>query len=119
MANKRNLKKQIRNICGDLAAECAIAIQIVPMVDKDKMSEIISRIAGLQESTLSRVSFSYDKSERDFNNRHEFIEAKKAYNLKAYRSLVADFNKTVEKIVDDMNAAMPKVAKEAKKEASE
>ncbi len=110
MANKRNLKKQIRNICGDLAAECAMAIQFVPMVDKEKMSEIISRVAGLQENTLARVSFSFDKSVRDFANNHEYIKAKKAYNKIAYRKLVADFNNTVEKVVDDMNAAVPKVA---------
>ncbi len=112
MASKRNLKKQIRNICGDLAAECAMAIQYAPMVDEEKMSDIISRVAGLQENTLARVSFSFDKSERDFDNRHQYIQAKKAYYKVAYCKLVADFNNAVEKMVDDMNAAMPKAPKE-------
>ena len=35
MANKRTLKKQIRYICGDCAAECAMACEIIPGVDCD------------------------------------------------------------------------------------
>lgn len=118
MANKRDLKKQIRNICGGLATECVLATEFAPGIDKEKMNEIIGKIAGLQENTLSRTSFSFDKSIRDYDNRHEFIVAKKAYYHKAYNKLVKDFNDTVEEIVKEMNAALPQEVKDANKAAA-
>lgn len=118
MANKKDLKKQVRNICGDLAAECVMARQLVPGVDKDKMCDIIDKIAGLQEGTLKRISFSFDKSERNFDNRHVFLVAKKEYFHKAFNKLVSDFNNTVEDIVKEMNAALPQAAKDANKAAA-
>lgn len=117
MANKRDLKKRVRYICGDLAAECVMARQLVPGVDKDKMRDIVEKIAGLQENTLKRMSFSFDKSERSFDNRHTFIVAKTEYFHKAFNKLVSEFNDTVEEIVKEMNAALPQAAKDANKAA--
>ena len=41
MANKRDLKKQIRYICGDLAAECLIAGEYVDGIDRKSMRAIV------------------------------------------------------------------------------
>ena len=48
MANKRNLKKAIKAACGDLAGECLIARDLVPGIDRKKMTDIFFDIADLQ-----------------------------------------------------------------------
>ena len=40
MANKRELKKEIKYVCGDLAAECLLAKNFVKGVDAKAMTEI-------------------------------------------------------------------------------
>ena len=104
MANKRQLKKEIRFVCGDLAAEILMARAIYPGFDKDAVTKIINDIAHLQESAVSAVSFSFDKTPRDF-----------AYNKQAYAKLAEEFHKGVEAIVKEMNQAMPADVKEANK----
>ncbi len=43
MANKRDLKKQISYICGDIATECLIAAEYVKGINKDEMRNKIGR----------------------------------------------------------------------------
>ncbi len=38
MANRRQLKKQIRYICGDVAAECAMAKYLIDGVNRETLS---------------------------------------------------------------------------------
>ena len=69
MANLIDLKKEVRYACGELAAECMIAAHYVEGVDPKAMSEIVGKIASLQGSALSHVSFSFDKTQKNFENR--------------------------------------------------
>ena len=78
MANKRDLKKRIKFICGDIACECIMARNFIPGVDAEKMNNNIYEVASLQTSTLKRVSFVYDKVVADF-------ESKKAYQKASTR----------------------------------
>lgn len=118
MANKRILKKQIRYMCGDLAGECIIARSIVPGIDGNRMGEIVVKIARLQDATLRRASFSFDKSAADFENRHEYRKERRGYNARAFKTLINEFNHQVEEIVKEMNAALPAEQKEANKKAA-
>lgn len=118
MANKRDLKKQIKNICGALASECALASQFVPGIDREKMNEIIGKIADLQVTTIERLGVAFDKSQRDFDNQVAYVKAKKEYFAKAYKALVEGFNKQAEEIVGEMNAVLPQAQKDANKEAA-
>ena len=68
MANKRDLKKQVRYICGDLASECMLAADYVKGVDRTTMQKIVSEIARLQTATLANMSFAFDKVPSDFDN---------------------------------------------------
>ncbi len=117
MANKRELKKAIKAVCGDLAGECLIARDFVPNIDPKKMEEIILKIADLQYVTIDNVTFSYDKCASSFADRHEYKTARDAYFRKGYSKLISEFNKSVEEIVREMNAALPAAQKEANKAA--
>lgn len=107
MANKRNLKKQVKYLCGDMASECILAIELAPNLDKEKMEDAIGQIAKLQFSTIGHITFSFDKSPRDFTSRKEYRHARKEYFKKAYSSIIKEFNAKVDEILKTMNSAIP------------
>ncbi len=110
MANKRNLKKQIRFICGDIAGECIMAKHLIPNVDKAKLDEIILKVAELQSTALARTNVSFDKTPGEFANGAAYRKAHRTYFAKAFKSLTDGFSAQVEEIVKEMNSALPKKA---------
>lgn len=117
MANKRILKKQVKYVCGDLAAECILAMKFIDGINENEMSNIIYKIAEIQTSTLQRVSFSYDKNAADFESAHTYAIARTKYFKQAYNTLKTDFNKNIQEIVKLMNTQLPQSQKDANKEA--
>lgn len=107
MANKRQLKKEIRYICGDIAAECALAKYLVEDINSDAMDEALRNIAALQEETLSRVNVNFDKVPKNFETLKAYNDAKFSFMNKAFTSITDEFNKRVQEIVDKMNTALP------------
>lgn len=116
MANKRDLKKQIRYMCGDIATECLIAADYVEGIDKNEMRKIVAEIAVLQENALSNTKFCFDKVPSDFSSLHEYNKAKNVYFKKAFASFREKFNSRIQDIVNKMNAALPQAAKDLNKQ---
>ena len=116
MANKRDLKKQVRYICGDIATECMLAADYIKGVDSAAMAKIVSEIAQLQTAALSSVSFCFDKVPSDFETKAAYNKARSAYFKRAFTSLREKFNTRILEIVKDMNAALPQAVKDANKE---
>lgn len=107
MANKRQLKKHVQAVCGELAAELLITRHMFDGFDEEKVSKIITEIAILQETTLANCSFAFDKACSDFESRHDFNKARNSYYHEAFHHLIDNFNKKVIEIVNHMNEAMP------------
>ena len=110
MANKRLLKKNIRTVCGDLAAEIIYAAHTVPGFSAEKVRKIVNDIARLQVVALERASFTFDKTARDFGSIKEYNKVRNKYNKKAYEQLRDDFNNAVRIIVKAMNDIRPSKA---------
>lgn len=117
MANKRELKKEIRKVCGDIAAECLLAKYLIKGADGKALNAVINDVADLQISAVDNVTFSFDKLPHDFENRAEYNTARHTYFAKAYASLRAKFYGKVNEIVKNMNAAIPQEARDAVKKA--
>ena len=115
MANKRELKKEIRYVCGDLAAECLLTKNFVKGVDANEMRDIVVKIADLQVSALESVSFSFDRLPHDFESGHDYRKARREYFKTAYKSLRDKFYNKVNAIVKEMNAALPQEVKDNNK----
>lgn len=115
MANKRDLKKEIKYVCGDLAAECILAKNFIKGVDSKAMTAAIGEIASLQTAALSNVSFSFDKYPSDFPTGHAYHKARREYYAEAYKVLRDKFYDKVQEIVKQMNAALPQAVKDANK----
>lgn len=117
MANKRDLKKEIRYVCGDLAAECLIAKNFVKGVDPKAMTAIVAKVADLQVSALGNSTFSFDKLPHDFETGHAYRKARSAYFKKAYASLREKFYAKVNELVREMNVAIPQEVKDNNRKA--
>ena len=115
MANKRQLKKHVRYVCGDLAAEILIASHMLKGFDRKEVTAIVGDIATLQTKTLQNASFAFDKAAHDYADHAEYRKARRKYFAAAYKKLLADFNESVLAIVKKMNAAMPQEVKDANK----
>lgn len=86
MANKRNLKKSISYVVGDLFQECLV-LKIIKKADDAKVDEVLADILDLQNEFLARIN-------------HAAPGNMKAY----YRKLYSDFGDAVEAIIAKMQA---------------
>lgn len=116
-ANKRLLKKEIRSICGALAGECVVAKITIPGVNPEEFNKIIYELADLQESALRLVSVDFPQGPSSFDSKKAYVEARRAYFKEAFTKLKIEFNKRVEEIVKEMNAALPEEQKKANKDS--
>lgn len=118
MANKRQLKKFIKNSCGSIAAGTVLAAVVFPDVDRNAVNEIVNDAVELQTKSLSRINVSFDKREADFENRGAYNKARHEYYAAALRSLLKDFDAKVLELVAKMNAAMPQAVRDEFKKAA-
>lgn len=103
MQSKRDLKKQIRYICGDLVGECLLIGEVCPEEKLDDLNQLIIDLAVLQESTISKTNFSFDKCAKDFPSTHEYKQAKSKYVRQAFTTLHKQFNAALADCVHRMN----------------
>ncbi len=90
MANKRDLKKEINYVAGELLAECLCNKYLIPGVDGEKVDALMGRVIGIQDEYLSRVGASGDKDPKGV----------KAY----YKKLRTDFDKEIDEVFLDLAA---------------
>lgn len=107
MANKRQLKKRISYVCGDLAGDLILGAHLIKGIDSEAVRKLLTEIAELQEETRAKVSFTFDKNTGAFDNKKEYNKARGAYNAQAFKKLRDDFGARAMEIVKEMNALIP------------
>lgn len=84
MASRRQLKKNVNYIAGELFSECLINNMFVPGTDKSKSDKLMAEILEMQADFVSRISHTepgnvkgfYKKFRTDFNAKvNEIIDA--------------------------------------------
>ena len=70
MASRRELKKNVNYIAGELFMECLVNSLYVPGTDKTKADELMGRILSVQDEFISRF---YKKFREDFNKEVDVI----------------------------------------------
>ena len=85
MASRRNLKKDINYIIGDIFTECLIYKELVPGTDKEAADALIV--------DLLRI-------DNDFNARISHTEP--GYAKEYYRTLVKDFQNQIKEVIDKL-----------------
>lgn len=106
MANKRQLKKYLKNTAANIAGETVFIINYFENVDEAKANDIIDRTLQLLTEKVAEASVSFDKTYAiSFNkDRKAYRKEKVAYFKQCYKKLVADYNEGVKAILKDMNA---------------
>jgi len=84
MASRRNLKKNVNYIAGELFAECLVNSLLIPDTNKAKADALMTEVLKMQDEFVSRISHTepgnvkgfYKKFRTDFNAKvNEIIEA--------------------------------------------
>ncbi len=84
MASRRQLKKNVNYIAGELFAECLLNSMFIPGTDKEKADQLMSDILRVQDEFISRISHTepgnvkgfYKKFRTDFNSKvNEIVDA--------------------------------------------
>lgn len=86
MASRKELKKNINYIAGELFAECLVHSLYVPGTDKQKADELMAEILNMQDEFISRISHTEPGNVKGF-----------------YKKLHSDFNAKVDEIIDAMD----------------
>lgn len=111
MANKRQLKKRISNLCGALAADVMLASHF-DGVDRAKAEELVAKVASLQETARANVSFAFDRVAKDFESRADYNRARAKYNAAAFAKLKENFAGQLTELLKEVNAAVPAQVRE-------
>lgn len=85
MANRRQLKKSINYISGELFTECLVNSLYIPGTDKVKADELMGKILLMQDDFICRISHTEPGNVKGF-----------------YKKLRGDFNKQVNEIIDEI-----------------
>lgn len=85
MASRRQLKKNVNYIAGELFSECLINSMFVPGTDKVKADALMGEILSMQNDIVSRISHTEPGNVKGF-----------------YKKLRTDFNAKVNEIIDAM-----------------
>lgn len=83
MASRRELKKNVNYIAGELFMECLVNSLYVPGTDKAKADKLMAEVLEMQDEFVSRISHTEPGNVKGF-----------------YKKLREDFNKKVNEIID-------------------
>ena len=84
MASRRELKKNVNYIAGELFTECIINSMFIPGTGEAKLGALVAEVLKMQDEFVSRISHTepgnvkvfYKKFRADFNAKvNEIIEA--------------------------------------------
>ena len=105
MANKRQLKKYMKNMAANLAGETVFILNYYDGIDEAKANDVIDKIFNLLTEKINDVSVDFDKTCKD-----SFAgdKARNAYYKAAYKKLYTDFTEGVSAVLKDMNALLSK-----------
>lgn len=87
MASRRQLKKNVNYIAGELFAECLINSLFVPGTDKAKADEIMGKVLTMQDEFISRISHTEPGSVKSF-----------------YKKFRTEFNAQIDNLISEIGA---------------
>lgn len=91
MASRRQLKKNIDSIIGELISECFIRYQYSPDMDKEKALDLINGLLETDAEFVKRINHTEPGNARQY-----------------YKTLYADFNNAVDGIIKQIESLKTK-----------
>ena len=85
MASRRNLKKDINYVIGDIFTECLIYKELVPGTDKEAADALIVDLLRIDNDFNARISHTEPGNAKEY-----------------YRTLVKDFQNQITEVIDKL-----------------
>jgi hypothetical protein len=85
MASRRDLKRDISYVIGDIFTECLIYKELVPGTDKDAAEKLIVDLLRIDNEFTTRISHTEPGNAKGY-----------------YRTLVKDFQKEISAVIDKL-----------------
>ena len=85
MASRRNLKKDISYVIGDIFTECLIYKELVPGTDRDEADRLMIDLLAIDNEFTSRISHTEPGAARKY-----------------YRAFYKDFNDRIQEVIAKM-----------------
>ena len=87
MANRRNLKKQVKLICGEIMTDCFL-LSICQNADEDQVKDLLAEAVDIYYDFISRISHTEPGQEKLFYKkfREEFSSRIDALNQKIVKA---------------------------------
>ena len=85
MASRRNLKKDISYVIGDIFTECLVYKELVPATDKDAAEKIIVDLLRIDNEFITRISHTEPGNAKQY-----------------YRTLIKDFQANMGQVIDSL-----------------
>lgn len=85
MASRRDLKRDISYVIGDIFTECLIYKELVPGTDKAAAEKLIVDLLRIDNEFITRISHTEPGKAKEY-----------------YRSLIKDFQKQISEVLDKL-----------------
>ena len=85
MASRRDLKRDISYVIGDIFTECLIYKELVPGTDKDAAEKLIVDLLRIDNEFITRISHTEPGKAKEY-----------------YRALIKDFQKQISEVLDKL-----------------
>ena len=85
MASRRDLKRDISYVIGDIFTECLIYKELVPGTDKNAADKLIVDLLRIDNEFITRISHTEPGKAKEY-----------------YRALVKDFQKEISAVIDKL-----------------
>ncbi len=105
ITSKRNLKKHIDRIEDEVVQVVVPAAVYAGLIDEEKATELLSKLAGLTQQAKERLSVNFDKSPKAFDSNQAFKYARTQYFKTAFNKALSEYESEVQKLIDPINEA--------------
>ena len=82
MASRRNLKRDINYVIGDIFTECLLYKELIPGTDRQAADELIVDLLRIDNDFIARISHTEPGKAKDY-----------------YRALIKDFQKQISDVI--------------------
>jgi len=105
IASKRDLKKYINELNDAVVQYVLPSAVLAGFVSDDQADEIITKLAGLHNEVIKRLSISFDKQLSAFESAAQYKKAKRAYFRQAYDKAMSEYKDGINALLEVINKA--------------
>lgn len=117
MANKREFKKALDFMGGELCENMMLTYVNEEKSDKKKISEAIGKILAATDSARKNANIFFDRGPKGYADRKAYSKEKRNFFKTLFDKIVTDYNEAISESLKIFNSALPESVKEEQKQS--